>query len=313
MRNSFADEISKIADEDDRLVLLSGDIGNRLFDNFKAAHPDRFLNCGVAEANMTGVAAGLAMNGLRPITYTITPFATTRCLEQIRDDICYANLSVTIVGVGSGLGYAELGATHQSLEDVAFLRALPNMAVLCPADPLETRHALHAAFQRDGPTYIRLGKKGEPTVHSDLSDYCIGKALTLRDGNDVALLTTGTIAPLTLAVADALAQLGFDPLVLHFPSVKPLEDEALANCLRRYPVVATIEEHSRIGGFGAAIAEWASDYGSDLTALLRFGTQDVFLHEAGGTDYARTRHGLSVEPIVEAITREINNQKRSVG
>ena len=137
--------------------------------------------------------------------------------------------------------------------------------------------------------------------------------LTLRDGNDVALLTTGTIAPLTLAVADALAQLGFDPLVLHFPSVKPLEDEALANCLRRYPVVATIEEHSRIGGFGAAIAEWASDYGSDLTALLRFGTQDVFLHEAGGTDYARTRHGLSVEPIVEAITRKINNQKRSVG
>ena len=168
MRNAFAEAIAEAAATDKRVVLLSGDIGNRLFDAFKDKFPDRFYNCGVAEANMTSMAAGMAMCGLRPFTYTITPFATTRVMEQIRVDICYHNVPVAIVGTGSGLSYASLGPTHHSCEDVAFLRALPNMTVICPADAAEVRRAVAAVLEIAGPVYLRLGKKGEPTVHLDI-------------------------------------------------------------------------------------------------------------------------------------------------
>lgn len=313
MRNAFADEITRIASTNEQLILLSGDIGNRLFDDFKNAFPNRFLNCGVAEANMTGVAAGLSMNGLRPITYTITPFATTRCLEQIRDDICYHNLPAIIVGIGSGLGYAELGATHQSLEDIANLRALPNMTVLCPADPQETRLALQAALEVDGPVYLRLGKKGEQPVHKEGTGYRIGQAMPLREGDDCALLSTGTIAPLALEVADLLADQKIATNVIHFPSVKPLDNETLLHCVRKFRLIATVEEHSRIGGFGSAVAERLSDFGASTTTLLRYGTQDEFLHEAGGTAYARERHGLSAKQICDDISAYLRRPKRNVG
>src|SRR5262245_37500104 len=162
MRNAFAAEVTALAGQDERVVLLMGDIGNRLFNDFRDRHPERFFNCGIAEANMTGMAAGMAACGLRPVTYTIAPFVTTRCLEQVRVDVCYHRLPVTIVGVGAGLSYASLGATHQACEDIAFLRALPGMTVVCPADPLEVRLALRAALRHPGPVYLRLGKKGEP-------------------------------------------------------------------------------------------------------------------------------------------------------
>src|SRR5262249_37748072 len=155
MRSAFADEVTKIAIEDERVVLLSGDIGNNLFDRFKVANNGRFFNCGVAEANMIGVAAGLALNGLRPIVYTITPFTTTRCLEQIRDDVCYHAVPVIIVGTGAGLSYAELGPTHHSCEDIAILRSLPGMTVLCPCDSVEVRLMLRESLKQDGPIYMR--------------------------------------------------------------------------------------------------------------------------------------------------------------
>ena len=166
MRNAFADELTKLGNEDARVVMLSGDIGNRLFDKFKDKHPSRFFNCGVAEANMMGVAAGMAMNGLRPVAYTITPFVTTRCLEQIRTDVCYHEAPVTIVAVGAGLAYSGLGPTHHACEDISFLRSIPNMVVICPGDAFEVRAALRASMQQDRPVYIRMGKKGEPVVHS---------------------------------------------------------------------------------------------------------------------------------------------------
>src|SRR5580704_17277863 len=188
MRNAFASELTFLADADDRVVLLMGDIGNRLFNEFRDAHPDRFFNAGVAEANMTSMAAGMASCGMRPITYTITPFATTRCLEQIRVDACYHHLPVTIVGVGAGLSYSSLGATHHACEDIAFLRALLNMSVVCPADPVEVRLSLRAAMRSKGPVYLRMGKKGEPVLHRGTPDFEIGRAIVLRPGSDVCLL-----------------------------------------------------------------------------------------------------------------------------
>lgn len=305
MRNNFADEITRLAEQDKRVVLLSGDIGNKLFDGFKAKAADRFFNCGVAEANMMGMAAGLAMSGMRPVVYTIAPFTTTRVMEQIRVDVCYHDVPVVIVGVGSGLGYASLGATHHSCEDMAMLRALPNMSVLAPADPLEVRGVLRAALRHSGPSYIRMGKKGEPNVHRDVPDIAIGRGVTVRDGVDACLLAVGVMLPTVLEAAEGLARRGITCRVVSVVSVKPLDEALLRDAFARFPLVATIEEHSLIGGFGAALAEWCADHGPVAARLLRFGTRDRFPHEAGETEYARERDGLSAHAIIDRITQAL--------
>jgi transketolase len=302
MRNAFADELTKLGDDDPRVVMLSGDIGNRLFDAFKDRHPNRFFNCGVAEANMTGLAAGLAMNGLRPVTYTITPFVTTRCLEQIRTDVCYHNVPVTIVSVGAGLAYAGLGPTHHACEDIAFLRALPNMVVICPGDAWEVRAALRAVMKDDRPAYIRMGKKGEPKVHKGpIGDFEIGKAITMVDGSDVCLLSTGNMLPEAIEAGKRLGELGASTAVVSFHTVKPLDTACLSDALKRFKLVVTIEEHSLIGGFGAAVAEWAIDAGADTRKLLRIGTPDKFFKESGEQEHAREQLGLSAHQIADRI------------
>ena len=301
MRNAFADEVTRLAQEDPRVVLLSGDIGNRLFDNLRAAAPDRFLNCGVAEANMAGMAAGMAASGLRPVAYTITPFITYRVFEQIRVDVCYHNVPVVVVGTGSGLSYAGLGATHHSLEDTAILRTLPNMAVLAPCDATEARLALRAALERDGPTYIRIGKKGEPAVHAAPPEFRIGKGIELRAGEEAAILAAGVMVPTAMTAAELLAVDGVSARVVSMHSVKPLDEELLADCFERFRVVATVEEHGRIGGFGGAVAEWLADQRPRKARLCRFGTPDSFMKTAGETEYAREIFHLTAEHIAETV------------
>lgn len=305
MRNNFADEITRLAEADKRVVLLSGDIGNKLFDGFKAKAPERFINCGVAEANMMGVAAGLAMSGLRPVVYTIAPFTTTRVMEQIRVDVCYHNAPVVIVGVGSGLGYASLGATHHSCEDMAMLRALPGMSVLAPADPHEVRGAVRAALRHDGPSYIRIGKKGEPNVHREVPPVEIGRSLVVRDGVDLCLLAVGVMLPAAMEAAEALARRGISARVVSVVSVKPLDETLLKETFARFPLVVSIEEHSLIGGYGAALAEWSVDHGPTAARLLRMGTADKFPHEAGETEHARAMNGLTAPQIVERVVKAL--------
>lgn len=303
MRNIFAQELTSIAGEDKRVVLLSGDIGNKLFDDFKKVAPERFYNCGVAEANMTGVAAGLAKMGFRPFTYTITPFATVRCIEQIRVDLCYNNLPAVIVGTGSGLSYAELGPTHHSCDDIGLLRMFPNMTILCPCDPVEVRLAVREALKQDGPVYIRLGKKGEPVIHKTSPDFKIGKSITVREGSDICILSTGTIMSLSLSVAEALQNKGISARVESFHTVKPLDTELLLEASQRYKVVATVEEHSLIGGLGSATSEWMSDNAPSKARLLRFGTEDRFLEKVGSQDYARACFGLTADRIADKINQ----------
>lgn len=308
MRNAFADELLTLAEEDDRIVFLSGDIGNRLFDKFKARFPERFFNCGVAEQNMIGMAAGMALCGLRPICYTIASFATVRCLEQIRVDVCYHNVPVVIVGVGAGLGYAELGATHHACEDIAMLRSLPEMSVICPGDPWEVRCALTAALQQTGPVYLRLGKKGEPNVHAARPEFAIGRAITIRDGRDAALLVTGTPLPIAVEAGKLLAARGIEAAIVSFPTVKPLDEERLVRAFAEHSLVATIEEHGLAGGFGSAVAEWLVDRrpteAVPAARLIRFGTGDRFLHLAADEHYAREQFGLDAESIAARIVAE---------
>jgi transketolase len=307
MRNAFADELTKLGEEDPRVVMLSGDIGNRLFDKFKAKHPSRFFNCGVAEANMMGVAAGMAMNGLRPVAYTITPFVTTRCLEQIRTDVCYHEAPVTIVAVGAGLSYSGLGPTHHACEDIAFLRSIPNMVVICPGDAFEVRAALRASMKQDRPVYIRMGKKGEPVVHGGpIANFEIGKAISVFDGKDVCLLSTGNMLPEAIAAAHKLKEKRISAQVVSFHTVKPLDEAFLKDAFDHFRLVATIEEHSLIGGFGAAVSEWLVDSGTSNRNFLRFGTPDAFFKKSGEQEYAREMLGLSAHQIAEKIIQVLH-------
>ncbi|MCK4431696.1 MAG: transketolase, partial [Candidatus Aminicenantes bacterium] len=301
MRNAFAAELKELATGDERIVLLSGDIGNRLFDGFKRECQGRFFNCGVAEANMTGVAAGMAMCGLRPITYTITTFNTYRCLEQIRLDVCYHNLPVIIVGVGAGLSYAGLGATHQSLEDITMLRMLPNMTVICPSDAVEVRLALRAAVKHEGPVYIRLGKKNEPIVHKQEPLFEIGKGIIIQDGSDICILSTGNMLPVVIDAALHLQRYGVSARVVSMHTVKPLDADLLEEVFTDFDIVVTIEEHSLIGGFGSSIAEWVVDRQQLKGRLCRIGIADKFLHGCGDQENARNMTGLTSDQISEKI------------
>jgi transketolase len=312
MRNAFAKELQEAARRDHRVVLLSGDIGNRLFDNFKSEFPERFYNCGVAEANMMSVAAGLAMSGMRPVVYTITPFVTTRCLEQIRVDVCYHEQPVTIVGVGAGLSYASLGGTHHSCEDIGFLRLLPGMTVVCPGDAVEVRGALRAALRHDRPVYIRLGKKGEPVVHTDEPDFVLGRALILRDGSDVALLAVGNVLPIAAAAGDLLATRGIAARVVSFHTVKPADEDCLTDVFRRYRLVVTVEEHGVAGGAGSVVAEWlARQARLPRARLVVLGTPDAFLHTAGSQAYARGVVGLTPAAIAARVGEELSANARA--
>jgi len=298
MRNAFADEVTRLGKEDPRVVLLSGDIGNKLFDKFKENAEGRFFNCGVAEANMMSVASGMALSGLRPVVYTITPFTTTRCFEQIRVDACYHQAPVTIVGTGSGLSYAELGPTHHSLEDLAILRTLPGMTVFAPCDEVELRLGLRAALKQDGPLYMRIGKKGEPVIHkTPPSAFALGKAITLRPGREACLIAAGTVMPEVLAAADILEKSGISTRVESFHTIKPLDAARLAEVFRSTRLVGVVEEHGLLGGLGGAIAEWRAAEEGNLARMLAFGTADEFMHEVGTQEYARRKFGLTADNI----------------
>lgn len=306
MRNAFANEITQLASADPRVVMLSADIGNRLFDKFKVQSPGRFFNTGVAEANTISMAAGLASCGLRPICYTITPFITARCYEQIKVDVCYHEMPVVIVGTGSGLSYASLGATHHSLDDLALMRVLPGMRVLAPADAMELRACLRAALHADFPVYIRIGKKGEDVIFPEVPPFAFGKWTALREGKGTAILAAGNTLPVALAAGEAVAADGLEPMIVSCASVKPLDDEMLGCLFREFSAVVTVEEHAKTCGFGSAIAEWVADSGIERPArLLRFGADDRYLHEAGEQEHARAAYGITAEQIADSLRQAV--------
>lgn len=306
MRNAFAAEITELASKDSRVVLLSGDIGNKLFNKFRDQFPDRFYNCGVAEANMTGMAAGMALSGLRPVTYTINSFNTYRCFEQIRVDLCYHNLPVVLVGVGAGLSYASLGATHHSCEDIAIMRALPNMTVICPGDPIELKLAMREALLHTGPVYLRIGKKGEPVMHKSEPDFKIGKGIILKQGSDVCLISTGNMLPDIVKAAELIeSNSTLTVQIVSMHTVKPLDTELLKTVFGNFKLAVTVEEHSFIGGLGAAVAEYFADMDTCKARLLRFALPDKFLSRSGSQKEAHQAWGLTPENIAESIIAKL--------
>lgn len=304
MRNAFAREINNLANENKNVVLLAGDIGNRLFDKFKAENPLRFHNCGIAEALMTGIASGLANSGFTPVTYTITPFNTLRCLEQIKLDVCYPNLPIIIVGTGSGLSYASLGATHHSLDDIAAMRMLPNMQILVPGDAYEVSSCLRAAVKSQKPTYIRLGKKGEPLVHKKAFTYEIGKVITISKGGKNLIISVGNMLSECLsAVEEFKAVNGLSSELVSLGSVNPLDQIYLEKAFKDFDNIVVVEEHGFTGGAGSAILEWAHLNAQNTNKLKLLYTPKEFITGAGNQKNARNQCGLGVDNILKAMKK----------
>ena len=294
--------MTELAQDRSDVCLLSGDIGNRMFDRYKEVAPTRFLNCGIAEANMMSMAAGMGLTGLRPVVYTITPFTTTRCLEQIRTGVAYHEAPVVIVGTGSGLSYAELGATHHSLEDMAILRSIPNMRVCAPADSLELVAQLRQAIKEGKPTYIRIGKKGEPNLLENKKSLGIGKANLLKEGKNILLLGIGPITTEALEARNMLKKIGIEIAVASMGSVKPLDDQFLQQCIaENYSHWISLEEHYQTGGLGSALLEWLNEQGINRIELKRMGVKDHFVHQLGNQSYVRDTEGLNAYAISKLV------------
>lgn len=310
MRNAFADELVLIAEKDPKIVFLTADIGNQLFNNFKKRFPDRFFNCGVAEQNMASMAAGLALTGLRPITYTIAPFNVFRCFEQIRIDICYQNLPIIIVGTGAGLSYASLGPTHHSFEDIACLRTLPNLKILCPGDSFELRALLQKAVAQDSPAYLRIGKKGERVIHSSIPELEIGKSIIVCEGKDLCLFTTGNTLPLAMDLKENLFLNGLSMQVVSMPCIKPLDTDLLGKMFTSYKYLFSLEEHSLIGGLGSSICEWMVD-NQIHKYFKRFALPDQFYSKASTQELLLEKIGLSLDNLTRKILdRVLENADR---
>ena len=304
MRDAFAREMTSLATERSDVTLLSGDIGNRMFDRFKQVAPDRFFNCGIAEANMMSVAAGMALGGLRPVIYTIAPFTTTRCLEQIRVGVAYHQAPVVIVGTGSGLSYAELGPTHHSLEDMAILRTLPGLNVVAPSDSAELVAQLRDALDAPHPTYMRIGKKGEPALYGASAQLGIGKANLLRNGSDLLVLGVGPILGEALQAAEIAATDGVSVAVASLGGVKPLDGSFLEEMTKRFSHWISLEEHGIKGGLGSALLEWLAERSGSPIRLKRLGVPDAFLHEIGNQSYTRSYLGLDASGIGQNFRKE---------
>jgi len=255
------------------------------------------------------LAAGLALAGFKPFAYSIATFATLRCFEQIRNDLCYHHLPVTVVGVGGGYSYGPNGPTHHALEDLAVMRALPHMTVVCPGDPVEAELAVLAAGGHDGPLYLRLGRAGDPAVHRERPPFAIGRAIVLRRGDDAALIATGGMLPVALQVDDLLRAQGYTGSVVSMHTVKPLDEEFLRDYCQHGRPVFTLEEHSRIGGLGAALSQWLTTHALSCR-LDCFGAEDGFAHESGSQAYHRWRQGLGAEQIADVILARLKEQVR---
>jgi len=301
MRTAFFRTLLELAEVDDRVNLIVGDLGFGVVEPFVERFPERFLNAGVAEQNMTGIATGMALCGKVVFTYSIGNFATLRCLEQIRNDMCYHNANVKIVAVGGGLAYGSLGMTHHVTEDLAILRALPGMVVVAPGDPIEVEMATRAMVAHQGPCYLRLGRAGEPTIHQAGLRFKLGRAVTVQNGSDITLISTGGLLLQTTKVARLLGSEGVSVRVVSMHTLKPLDSEAVLAAARETRGIVTIEEHSITGGLGSAVAEVLAESGERRVPFKRLGLPSAFSSEVGDQNYLRSVHGLSEDGIMKSL------------
>ena len=308
MRDKFANVIYKVGLKDKRICALVADIspaGSMM--DFRKKFPNRFINCGVAEQSMIGIAAGLALRGMRPFCYTIATFSLYRPFEMVRVDVCYQNLPVTIIGMGAGLIYSTLGSTHHSFEDISIASALPNMTVLAPCDPLEMEKAtLWCAKRNKGPVYMRLGKRGEPNLTEKSKDkFEIGKIRYLIKYNEkkIAIITYGTIMSLAFKVAEKLKKHKINSSIISCHTIKPLDKIGIIQMLKKYDNIVIIEEHVPNGGLSSSIKNINNDLDKNRSNIISFTCKDEFIHSYGSYESLLSKHGISESIILKKILR----------
>lgn len=303
MRQACLEMIYQLAKHDRRIFFIGSDLGAGTLQQFKEEFPDRFFMEGISEANIIGMAAGLAMEGKIPYVNTIATFLTRRCFEQIVVDLCLHNANVRLIGNGGGLVYAPLGPTHEAIEDIAILRAVPNMTIVAPADANEMRRFMLETVHHHGPLYIRLARGNDPIVTKDTGPFEIGKAVAMRGGLDALMVTTGVTLKSALDAASALSEQGIEAAVLHMPTVKPLDTPAVLQAATAVPVIVTIEEHTLMGGLGSAIAEVIAEANfHPAKRFKRIGIPDVFPDQYGSQTSLMERYAITTEHLMATVT-----------
>jgi len=300
MRKAFVNKLTELVSKNKNIYLLTGDLGFSVFDDFRNIFPENFVNMGLSEANMIGVASGMAMNGKYVFVYSIIPFITFRVLEQIRNDICLQNLPVKIIGVGEGLTYGTSGPTHHAIEDIGIMSSLPNMIVLSPGDPVEVEKLVEESINLKSPCYIRLGKNGEPAFNSPNTKIEIGKGNILKKGKDMAIITTGSMLSTCIDVANDLEDEGISAMVVSLHTIKPLDEELLGEIAKKVRRIFVIEEHISSCGLGNRIAYYYAQKNIELKVKY-IGLPDLFIKPSGKQDFLRKQYGLDVESIKREI------------
>lgn len=298
MRRAFSDSLVRLAEQDDRLIFLTGDLGFQVFDEFCEKFPGRYVNVGVAEAQLVDCAAGLALEGWRPIVYSIASFMTGRAFEQIRVAVSYQNIPVMVVGAGGGYIYGESGVTHHAKEDLGLMSLLPNMTVTAPGDPEEVEQLMPQLLKLKGPCYIRIGRFGEPRYETS-SPVTLGKARQLRQGEKVAVLTTGAEAVRAVEAWDVLSKEGIAPSVYQFHTVRPLDTETLNSLAGEVETLVVVEEHAATGGLRASVNSWRAGRGEALK-IIGLGPDDDLALGNPSQEELRERHSYDLKSIVQA-------------
>ena len=301
MRTTFVKCLIERARVDERVFLITPDLGYSVLESFAEEFPDRFLNVGIAEQNAIGVAAGLALSGYIVYVYSIIPFVTMRCFEQVRVDVAYMETNVRIVGVGAGLAYGPAGATHHAIEDVAIMRALPNMTVCCPGDAIEAREIVNRSFEHIGPMYIRLGRGGEPIVNEDNLSLNIGEAVWLHNGEKWAIVATGNILDEAKKLYGKFCDAGENPYLISLPTLKPASEDVIGKLIDSgVELIITMEEHSVIGGLGSVVSDFVAARGVPVR-VKKIGIPDCYSHKVGSQELLRKYYGLSDISVATAI------------
>jgi len=308
MRNAFIKQLTELARNDKRIFLIVGDLGYGVIEAFQKEFPDQFLNAGVAEQNMTGMATGLALNGKIVFTYSIANFPTLRPLEQVRNDICYHNANVKIISIGGGFAYGALGPTHHATEDLAIMRSLPNMTVVAPCDPIETALATTAIARAPGPCYLRLNRSGDSSIHQTPPHFRIGKSILIKPGNDITFITIGAIMTEVLTAATLLEKKNIRARVINMHTLKPLDIKSILKAANETRGIITIEEHSIIGGLGSAVAEILAENQTNIP-FTSIGIPDTFSSFMGDQKFLREQYDLLAKRIASKAFALIKNNK----
>lgn len=306
MRDTFVRTLVELAKKDKNIELITGDLGFGVLKPFWEECPNQFTNAGIAEQNMTTVAAGMALVGKNVFTYSIGNFPTLRCLEQIRNDCAYHNANVKVVCIGGGFVYGSLGMSHHATEDLAILRALPDVVVMAPADLVEAEECTKALASYHGTAYLRLGRGGEKRIHEKIDDFQIGKAIKVSEGKQVAIFSTGAIFEEVKEAYELLKEKGIEPAIYTFPTVKPIDKETIEMVAGNFEMIVTCEEHNVVGGFGSAVAEVMAEMKEKKAVLLRVGIKDEYSVRVGNQKYLRQQYGIDSNGIVNTVMEGLN-------